>query len=134
MPGSVLIISGTNRPQSNAMKVAKIIATAYSALGNVVAISAAVPFTIGNTWPLNYVAGLSAATGTPVSAASRRNAGSGSGRPGARSRAATTPQSVATWVRWRSSGVRSQRSRIASLERRESTSTFNRSTTPIGRP
>ena len=31
MPGSVLIICGTNRPQSNAMKVAKIIATAYSA-------------------------------------------------------------------------------------------------------
>jgi hypothetical protein len=44
----------------------QLVATAYNALGTVVATSAAVPFTTGNTWPLNYVAGLSAATGTPV--------------------------------------------------------------------
>ncbi len=47
----------------------QVVATAYNALGNVVATSAAVPFTIANTWPLSYVAGLTASTSTPVTSA-----------------------------------------------------------------
>ena len=44
----------------------QVTATAFDSHGNVVATSAAVPFTTANAWPLSYVSGLSVATGTPV--------------------------------------------------------------------
>ena len=41
-------------------------ATGYDSLGNVVATSSAVPFTVANTWPAAYGPGMTVATGTPL--------------------------------------------------------------------
>jgi hypothetical protein len=44
----------------------QLVATAYDSLGNVVAASAAVPFTTANNWPVSYTPGMTVSTGTPV--------------------------------------------------------------------
>jgi len=44
----------------------QLVATAYDSLGNVVATSAAVPFTTANNWPVPYTPGMTVSTGTPV--------------------------------------------------------------------
>jgi len=46
----------------------QVVATAYDALGNVVATSAAVPFTTANNWPISFAPSMTVATGTALNA------------------------------------------------------------------